>query len=101
MITINEVRSAITAPTDNSGDDHGIELTFTARQRSCGKVMCAVVSGRSQNTVPIASTQVAIKGIVQYSTRADTRSSVEFGQLATRHSREHTLSIVGPDAQVE
>ena len=25
--------------------------------------------GRSQNTVPIASTQVAIKGIVQYSTR--------------------------------
>ena len=26
-------------------------------------------SGRSQNTVPIASTQVAIKGIVQYSTR--------------------------------
>ena len=28
-------------------------------------------------------------------------SSVEFGQLATRHSREHTLSIVSPDAQVE
>ena len=27
------------------------------------------VLGRSQNTVPIASTQVAIKGIVQYSTR--------------------------------
>ena len=27
-------------------------------------------SGRSQNTVPIASTQVAIKGIVQYSTRS-------------------------------
>ena len=26
--------------------------------------------GRSQNTVPIASTQVAIKDIVQYSTRA-------------------------------
>ena len=26
--------------------------------------------GRSQNTVPIASTQVAIKGIVQHSTRA-------------------------------
>ena len=25
-------------------------------------------NGRSQNTVPIASTQVAIKGIVQYST---------------------------------
>ena len=45
-----------------------------------------------KNTVPIASTQVAIKGIVQYSTRA---------QLATRHSREHTLSAVGPDAQVE
>ena len=40
----SEVRSAITAPTDNSGDDHGIELTFTARQRSCGKVMCSVVS---------------------------------------------------------
>ena len=51
-----------------------------------------LISGRSQNTVPIASTQVAIKGIVQYSTRA---------QLATRHSREHTLSAVGPDAQVE
>ena len=27
--------------------------------------------GRSQNTVPIASTQVAIKGTVQYSTGAD------------------------------
>ena len=54
-------------------------------------------SGRSQNTVPIASTQVAIKGIVQYSTRA--QFLVE--QLATRHSREHTLSAVGPDAQVE
>ena len=26
-------------------------------------------NGRSQNTVPIASTQAAIKGIVQYSTR--------------------------------
>ena len=54
-------------------------------------------SGRSQNTVPIASTQVAIKGIVQYSTGA--HFLVE--QLVTRHSREHTLSTVGPDAQVE
>ena len=27
-----------------------------------------MTDGRSQNTVPIASTQVAIKGIVQYST---------------------------------
>ena len=53
--------------------------------------------GRSQNTVPIASTQVAIKGIVQYSTRAQFLVK----QLATRHSREHTLSTVGPDAQVE
>ena len=58
-------------------------------------------NGRSQNTVPIASTQVAIKGIVQYSTKSVSRSSVEFGQLATRHSREHTLSVVGPDAHVE
>ena len=49
------------------------------------------------NTVPIASTQVAIKGIVQYSTRA--QFSVE--QLATRHSQEHMLSAVGPDAQGE
>ena len=66
--------------------------------------------GRSQNTVPIASTQVAIKGIVQYSMRSvsqtvsqtvsqsDSRSA---RQLATRHSREHTLSVVGPDANVE
>ena len=58
---------------------------------------------RSQNTVPIASTQVAIKGTVQYSTRAvgavvRRRQSVE--QLATRHSREHTLSAVGSDAPV-
>ena len=37
-----------------------------------------MVLGRSQNTVPIASTQVAIKGIVQYSTRVQF-SSVEFG----------------------
>ena len=54
-------------------------------------------AGWSQNTIPIASTQVAIKGIVQYSTRA--QFSVE--KLATRHSREHTLSAVGPDAPVE
>ena len=45
----------------------------------------------------IASTQVAIKGIVQYSVRA--QFLVE--QLATRRSREHTLSTVSPDAQVE
>ena len=51
--------------------------------------------GRSQNTVPIASTQVAIKGIVQYSTR------VSWAQFLVGHSREHTLSAVGPDAQVE
>ena len=58
--------------------------------------------GRSQNTVPIASTQVAIKGIVQYSTRSVVHSvSWLARQLATRHSREHTLSIVGPDAHVE
>ena len=29
-----------------------------------------LMRGRSQNTVPIASTQVAIKGTVQYSTEA-------------------------------
>ena len=29
-----------------------------------------LLGGRSQNTVPIASTQVAIKGIVQYSTKS-------------------------------
>ena len=28
-------------------------------------------------------------------------SGVSRAQLATRHSREHTLSAVGPDAQVE
>ena len=31
--------------------------------------MVVISYGRSQNTVPIASTQVAIKGTVQYSTR--------------------------------
>ena len=55
------------------------------------------IFGQSQNTIPIASTQVAIKGIVQYSTRA--QFLVE--QLVTRRSREHTLSTVGPDVQVE
>ena len=59
--------------------------------------MTAGQARRSQNTVPIESTQVAIKGIIQYSTRA--QFLVE--QLVTRHSREHTLSAVGPDAQVE
>ena len=45
------------------------------------------ISGRSQNTVPIASTQVAIKGIVQYSTRTVTdRHTQSREQLATRHS---------------
>ena len=37
---------------------------------------------------------------VQYSRRADGRQSVS-EQLVTRHSREHTLSAVGPDAPVE
>ena len=60
-----------------------------------------LVNGRSQNTVPIASTQVAIKGTVQYSTRADVSQESVSEQLATRHSREHTLSAVGPDAPVE
>ena len=64
--------------------------------------------GRSQNTVPIASTQIAIKGIVQYSTKSSIGVVAERGrhthraeQLATSHSREHTLSAVGPDAPVE
>ena len=57
--------------------------------------------GPSQNTVPIASTQVAIKGIVQYSTKSVSWAQFLVEQLVTRHSREHTLSIVGPDAHVE
>ena len=66
--------------------------------------------GRSQNTVPIASTQVAIKGTVQYSMRESERASElesrqsvsqRTEQLATRHSREHTLSAVGPESPVE
>ena len=50
-------------------------------------------NGRSQNTVPIASTQVAIKGVVQYSTRARTYylSSVQSEQSVARHRREHTF----------
>ena len=43
----------------------------------CCEVLSVVVGlggflldGRSQNTVPIASTQVAIKGVVQYSTKS-------------------------------
>ena len=61
-----------------------------------------LADGRSQNTVPIASTQEAIKGIVQYSTRSVGHSvSRSVRQLASRHSREHTLSVVGPDAHVE
>ena len=44
--------------------------------------------GRSQNTVPIASTQVAIKGIVQYSTRERSRS--QSGSVLSRtQSRAH------------
>ena len=64
-------------------------------------VMYFQMNGRSQNTVPIASTQVAIKGIVQYSTRVQFRAQFLVEQLATRHSQEHTLSAVGPDAHVE
>ena len=59
------------------------------------------ICGRSQNTVPIASTQVAIKGTVQYSTEETVSQSEDGQQLATRHSREHTLSTVGPDVLVE
>ena len=36
--------------------------------RSCENIPSRYIFGRSQNTVPIASTQVAIKGIVQHST---------------------------------
>ena len=59
------------------------------------------IIGRSQNTIPIASTQVARKGTVQYSTGDKVGQSQSVSQLATRHSREHTLSTVSPDAQVE
>ena len=62
---------------------------------------CVIGCGRSQNTVPIASTQVAIKGIVQYSTVRGLRAQFLAAQLVTRRSREHMLSAVGPDAQVE
>ena len=55
--------------------------------------------GRSQNTVPIASTQVAIKG--SYSTVRSQSGSSEVSQSGSGHSREHTLSVVGPDAHVE
>ena len=58
-------------------------------------------SGRSQNTVPIASTQVAIKGIVQYSTKSVSWAQFLVEQWVTRHSREHTLSVVGPDTHIE
>ena len=58
------------------------------------------IHGQSQNTVPIASTQVAIKGIVQYSTRTLEAWS-QSRQLVTRHSQEHMLSAVGPDVHVE
>ena len=77
-------------PLEDSRAKHQ-DLRFNTRQT------LRAPSGRSQNTVPIASTQVALKGIVQYSTRA--QFLVE--QLVTRHSREHTLSAVGPDAQVK
>ena len=46
---------------------------YTNSSFLCNQHSAANHGGRSQNTVPIASTQVAVKGIVQYSTRADTR----------------------------
>ena len=71
---------------------------------TCDFLNYCVKTGRSQNTVPIASTQVAIKGIVQYSmdTHRHTLTDTHIEQQsATRHSREHTLSAVGPDVHVE
>ena len=62
---------------------HGL----TTRDRG-QTIQCVATNGRSQNTVPIASTQVAIKGIVQYSTRV--HFLVE--QSVARRGQEHTLS---------
>ena len=58
------------------------------REGQAGEAGHHEVDGQSQNTVPIASTQVAIKGIVQYSTRV--HFLVE--QSVARRGREHTLS---------
>ena len=38
---------------------------------------------------------------VQYSTKTESDRVRQTVQSVTRHSREHTLSAVGPDAQVE
>ena len=48
--------------------------------------------GRSQNTVPIASTQVAIKGIIQYSTRLKSQLRNQSGAVLSRTQlRAHAL----------
>ena len=49
----------------------GASVMFVSTGKVLGVlgVSTMIPGGWSQNTVPIASTQVAIKGIVQYSTR--------------------------------
>ena len=75
-------------------------LLFALKRMTQRKSINNLWCGRSQNTAPIASTQVAIKD--SRTVNSQTVGTVrESGQLATRHSREHTLSAVGPDAQVE
>ena len=53
-------------------------------ERGIKSWIVVISSGRSQNTIPIASTQAAIKGIVQYS---------------TTHTHTHTLAAVGSQLQ--
>ena len=84
-----------------AAEDHESIKASEGGQDPQEKMGPLVPCGQSQNTVPIASTQVAIKGIIQYSMRARSSSSIGAEQLATSHSREHTLSAVGPDAPVE
>ena len=59
------------------------------------------LDGRSQNTVPIASTQVAIKGVVQYSTRAESPSSVQAVEQSRASSRSLDADESTRSAQVE
>ena len=50
-------------------------------------IFLANSGGRSQNTILLASTQAAIKGIVQYSTRAEQSSSRKARRQDRRVSR--------------
>ena len=58
-----------TVPIKNEDKMQNIHILISTHTKFSHSIQHSEIFGRSQNTVPIASAQVAIKGIAQHSTR--------------------------------